>query len=660
MVGTLQRRPLLPPLLSMDFQKGADSLFRPLDTQQWDLSPPSVGGGSTSVISSLRRQSRTTGPSQATSIVRELYLAPSSIGLDTIEDVSSECGSVAASRSSRSSSLARGGYSQSVAARSSSAASTLRTGEDAIRFFAKYGGSSSVKFVYCNLSQEEGAGPYDLVVVPENKVASEHFVISVRGVVHSKPGGGTDYIPLHVWKHHSWAYGLLRRVRFFRMFPQAKALMRWRSGARYQAYCDKRERLAKNCFFTRPRVVGKIAEGHALASAVRGILFTDNIGGRVTDLDEFALGQKKAVAGGIAQVEHVLELVRGCMDVLVSEHKKAIEHAAKGVGEAKARSMVQEKQQVRDRARRTQLATLHLEELGGVVRLLDCMVGAQLVKAVRGCLERFNATLDSGPGERVFVVPVELDGQEVHLCPSVRRLVPVVAKLGAELNEKLHGLSWLSGDGRYQRSFRVGPAPGVTAMDYSRLVPRSFEGVTRRIQKDAEAAKGWAEKFYCDFIHEPVQVTQVSGYQIISKLEEVLRHQETLQTRFRANYRSGCVSLDAHGLHDGLAAGLSCGVVALKQALLREALGRCSAATALVDSVRALNQPAQPAGGCGGYVANFLSVRDYSQDREMDEAVDEVEDLFDALRKYKVRISNDDQLLLTSLQAKVEAYHDGG
>ena len=62
---------------------------------------------------------------------------------------------------------------------------TLKTGEDAIAFFAQQKYSTPIKFVFLNraVTQKEKFRPYDLVVVPRSKASTrEHFIMSAEKV----------------------------------------------------------------------------------------------------------------------------------------------------------------------------------------------------------------------------------------------------------------------------------------------------------------------------------------------------------------------------------------------------------------------------------------------------------------------------------------------
>jgi hypothetical protein len=69
----------------------------------------------------------------------------------------------------------------------------LRTGEQAISFFAKHGNNTPIKFLNCNRKPvpPDLFRPYDLNVVKDEKaLQDEYFTISAQGVVHICPEKG--------------------------------------------------------------------------------------------------------------------------------------------------------------------------------------------------------------------------------------------------------------------------------------------------------------------------------------------------------------------------------------------------------------------------------------------------------------------------------------
>jgi len=174
----------------------------------------------------------------------------------------------------------------------------IKTGEDCIAFFARYGNTTGVKFLHCNRAAktpEEGEGksaveddfrPYDLRKVGEReKVNSEYFTISAQGVVHICPvqpkkkavipgeegktedegtvilrrGGGekgetllpTETYSLSEWMRESTLFNILRKIKFFKYYISGKAFTMWKGIVRYQKFKRVREQLSKELIYSK-------------------------------------------------------------------------------------------------------------------------------------------------------------------------------------------------------------------------------------------------------------------------------------------------------------------------------------------------------------------------------------------------------------------------
>ena len=78
----------------------------------------------------------------------------------------------------------------------------LKTGLDAIQYFARHGHGGAYKFLYCIQTQTFGDDfrPYDLIVVPsEDAINQEHYVMSPKGLIRNIPGQPSDFISLEDW-----------------------------------------------------------------------------------------------------------------------------------------------------------------------------------------------------------------------------------------------------------------------------------------------------------------------------------------------------------------------------------------------------------------------------------------------------------------------------
>lgn len=120
----------------------------------------------------------------------------------------------------------------------------IKSGEDAISFFAKYGNSTPIKFIYCKLDESNTLAsyrPYDLEVVQTGEKHKEmnipdYYTISASGIVHiynekyikTHMGGNlgknfnvdrsTEVTSLSDWMHESTMFNIVSQIGFFKNY----------------------------------------------------------------------------------------------------------------------------------------------------------------------------------------------------------------------------------------------------------------------------------------------------------------------------------------------------------------------------------------------------------------------------------------------------------
>ena len=138
----------------------------------------------------------------------------------------------------------------------------IRTGDQAISFFAKHGTNMPIKFLNCNRRPVAAAHyrPYDLVVEEdEKKLDREYYTISAQGVVlvqnekkkRSKPGA-TEFLTLSDWMQQSTMFNVLTSMKFFKYYLISKVFGRWKGNVRYRTFTKTRLALSENLIQARP------------------------------------------------------------------------------------------------------------------------------------------------------------------------------------------------------------------------------------------------------------------------------------------------------------------------------------------------------------------------------------------------------------------------
>ena len=323
----------------------------------------------------------------------------------------------------------------------------LRTSDDAIAYFSRMGSSSPVKFLYANRAWPTSSTtsyaapyrPYDLLIVDRKYInPAEYFTLSAHGIVQLSSinsttstaasssilsGEETESTSLSDWVHQSSMFTLLRSIRFFKHFLQAKLFRLWARNVRYAIYCKQRRRLASSLFLARPSFCSALMEVNDIMAGVRderlwgvrsGVVYTAEGFGK--EQSEVRSAAVKRVEGWVERVEDVLEGVcKGVKDrARLYDHRIANEElsnsrfaqhlnllsdsggGAGGGSGGKVKSMVKLKEEKRVRLQQLQHANREADMLGEFIRLVDYIEVETLVsKCIDNSAEFLSLLLNS-------------------------------------------------------------------------------------------------------------------------------------------------------------------------------------------------------------------------------------------------------------------------
>jgi hypothetical protein len=349
----------------------------------------------------------------------------------------------------------------------------LRTGDDAVRFFARHSNNSLVQVLYCNrLPQDEDSGvaACSLVIVPEHKVKPEHFTVSASGVFHICPGEMSECTPLSEWMHHGMLHSVLKSMPFFKQFVRQKNFEHWRRNARYEGFCRQRQRLNRSCFLVKPLFVGPLAKLQKLVSDVERLPLL-NLTEESQRLTDFATSQLEVrsspVSGARAELERkhdmVLELLNGLV-MSVQQAFAAVSTAQdQGRHRSKGKSMAQEKEEGREQARKLQSAERDLASVGSFVRLADYMFQGARVASVMDAAYSFSRRLSSD--HRMFSVAACFERDGVVLSPSREEFTRELSRLWEGILQAVSPLPTLTSNSRLKDYVAADLRKGETVED---------------------------------------------------------------------------------------------------------------------------------------------------------------------------------------------------
>jgi dynein heavy chain len=536
----------------------------------------------------------------------------------------------------------------------------LRTGEDAIAFFARNGTLAKTRLLYCNRaapSEDDSFQPYDLVLVPEDMRHAEYFTVSSTGIVHVQPGQLSECISLTDWMRQSLMYRVLTSMSFFRYYIHRKVFEQWRINARYEVYCSCRRRLASSCFLSKPLFVEPLVQVHGLIHEVEEVKVMQ-IDQACYHLGHFADTQNQVrsnpATGAQKEFEQKHDAVVVLLDRLIATVNRSIDHDPTAVGDFsknKSKSMVQEKLEAQQRARHQRIAREDASMLGDCIRLVDHMFQSALVKVVLSACQDFLQRVESA--QKLFFISVGFEERHVKLEPQIEDFEDTLKQVWEGTLGVVNQVPSFSSVRQYEAYTRVVNHQAVRDVlldnvSYNKYTSLIQKAINENIDKTQVYAndqyepfrriyqfgKDWSDDEYLDQEH--------SYDDLYADMSKMWEYQEDLE-KFRAHHMLGIISVDGKGLRGELAPIPEQALNAMKRVLLKMSQEKTREALEKFDSTnKQLDERPSELSKFATYVQTYASVE---QERpEMEELMDEVDTMYALLKRSKVKLSLDDQL----------------
>lgn len=556
----------------------------------------------------------------------------------------------------------------------------ISTGEDAIAFFSRYGGSSDVKLLYCNPAPAADGrivSPWDLVVVNERAVQPEHFTISARGVVHFRPGQLSECTPISQWVQQCMRFRVLASMSFFRLFTKRKKFMEWQDGARHEVFCRHRQRLAQECFLAKPLFAGRLLEMKAVVSAAELATVVLQLPPQCCQLEDFATKHLSLFfdpqTGAQQALEHYGNSLEGALEDLVSSVKLSVE-AAFRPPQSKTfqprKALVQEKQEAKDRQHRQQVAHHNEKKLGHFIQLVEYMFQSALLSLLLSAVQRLHRQVAvSQEHKKLFYVSARLQSSGHVLEPPLEVFQQVLGRLWRDMIKVVEAVPQASNDPRFDAYAIL----GRECQQISNILARNVnwqsctEGIlrclgTQLLELQTESAKvfepyrrihefalAWDESAFSRQAHS---FKSLSGH-----MTRMTEFQEALNG-FRVQRQLGVLVLDWRSVKESLAPLPERGLSALRPVMLAFAREQITASFGRTKHlIRELDK--RPT-DCSGLeeLARVIKVAGEEQ-RAVQTSLEECIAMHRLLRQQAVRPPVDDQVLLDSFVAKEqELFHE--
>jgi dynein heavy chain len=553
----------------------------------------------------------------------------------------------------------------------------IRTGEDAIAFFAKNGSATSVKLLYCNRVQQTDVtfAPYDLIVVPEDQINVEYFTISTNGIVYICPGQLSEYISLMEWMHQSLMYSVLTSMTFFKYYIHRKVFIQWQMNARYAVYCHHRVRLSRSCFLAKPLFVEPLVQVHGLIQEVEEVrvMLLTSASTTCYHVTEFADMQTQVrsnpVNGAQKDLEQKHDAGVSILDRLIQTVNRSIESEPLSIvqnANNKSKSMVQEKNEARERARHQRIARMDASLLGDCIRLVDYMFQAALVTVVVKATVEFSGRLEIS--SKLFSIAVGFGEDKVTLDPPREKFVETFQQIWDGTINVVNSVPPFTSVRQYEQYTHPPTNKPLTVREvivnnygFKDYTSRITENISKQIDDTQAYANEQYEPHRKIFEYgrewdEQAFLEQEHTFQSLQPQMEAMRQfQEDLDKQFRAHNVLGIISIDGKALKGELVPIPENALLCMKKILTGMARDRCFITLQRYDTVnKALDERPKELSRYATYAKMYQMVMD--ERAEMEEMMEDVETMYHLMKDYNVKLPFDDEHQLDKLTSMEQEF----
>jgi dynein heavy chain len=304
----------------------------------------------------------------------------------------------------------------------------IKTSDDAINFFARFGSETPVKFVH--LVHDRNAktySPYDLVAAKEKDHEGEHFTMSPMGIVHVCPGEVSECTALSAWMRQGMMFKILRNIPFYKFYLHRKCFTVWKENVRFLFFAKQRRKLADRMFFARKNSCDTIVAVKRHLIEIQNVRLL-NLELKTHQKDEFMAMQSDTGIAANAKFEEVIAFVTREVEHIMEEvttnyslSKQDPNAHSMGYGDAngeKAKSLVKIKQEKAEKKVLRARAKLEHSTLSEFIRLVDYMVVETLVSLAVDTTSAFHDELIKPRKTGVFETMVRFSASGTAFSPT--------------------------------------------------------------------------------------------------------------------------------------------------------------------------------------------------------------------------------------------------
>ena len=324
----------------------------------------------------------------------------------------------------------------------------ITNGEKAVQFFAMYGNTTPTKFIFCEKvdhSAEHIFSPYDLRVVPREKIGKDYFIITPTGISHAYPVNDpnrkdkgknpeqvAEFYTLSDWMYQSTLFNIMRRINYFKQYLPFKLFSMWRNFNRFKKFQSVRKELSEKLFLTKPAFVDKMIQANSQINKISKVSLQKIYGETAwvsSGMSDFESTQRKEFENAKSKFKKIIEeevfkTLRELYKNISTRLKEVREidetENSKTLQELKNKSMYNLRLEKIKRKKLIQLATSDEKAFDDYVTMTDLMCVEMLYKLNRQNLLEMNKTLKNRKlNQAYFTLRLSFAEGEVALTPNL-------------------------------------------------------------------------------------------------------------------------------------------------------------------------------------------------------------------------------------------------
>nr|CCA20922.1 dynein heavy chain putative [Albugo laibachii Nc14] len=550
----------------------------------------------------------------------------------------------------------------------------LRSGEDAILYFAQNGARTGIKYILLKRPINSLIfRPYDLIVVEPDEVHSEYFTMSSSGLVHVQEGKPSEFIALDEWIRESSSFNVITSFRFFKFYLVRKAFTGWIAQTHRQIFRYQQKKLKSKLFLAKKSFCRPLIDVKTLMTVeVQSVTFVELKVQKTYDHISFAEQQALKRNEALKELEFCIEklqtvLFQVCLDVKAAAKTKKVPESGRlsiidSILAEKAKSIVHFKSEALKEKKAIRQAAEEALMIPDLIKLVDLITVESIAELViQRCITFLEEMKRENRKTGIFETTMFFDEDDVmKLTPTSQQIQYTVISMTDDI------VSTATSVPRVLHFRHFAPYIGEIATETanvgtiatrSTLYQTAQENITEKVLQDFSEASEYLRSFEnIRPIYEYDKAWNLEDYaqqthtvaSLKAEMAQLIQWEKELD-KMRVGHTIGILHVESRKLKQSLVPACSAKVDELKTLIRDLARARCKKTlNEYKQHTQLLAQRPVPLKEFASFVQRIRSV--IQSQKVLHKNTNAVEDLYRLLAQHGVRVSSEDMVQLDDLR----------